>query len=69
MKKLFDADEVVKVGEVFAIVDTVGEAEITTSKTEEAVIVPNPEVTAVQVEEQVAQIHGFVQLVLQLALQ
>ena len=34
VKKLFEADEIVKVGEVFAIVETDGEAEITTSNIE-----------------------------------
>ena len=61
VKKLFEADEVVKVGEVFAIVETDGEAEITTSQIEKTIVAPSPEVAAVQVEEQVAQIQESVQ--------
>ena len=61
VKKLFEADEVVKVGEVFAIVETDGEAEITTSNIEKTVVVASPEVAAAQVEEQVAQIQESVQ--------
>lgn len=61
VKKLFEADEVVKVGEVFAIVETDGEAEITTSQIEKTIGAPSPEVAAVQVEEQVAQIQESVQ--------
>ena len=58
---MFEADEVVKVGEVFAIVETDGEAEITTSQIEKTIVAPSPEVAAVQVEEQVAQIQESVQ--------
>lgn len=61
VKKLFEADEVVKVGEVFAIVETDGEAEITTSNIEKTVVVASPEVAAAKVEEQVAQIQESVQ--------
>jgi 2-oxoglutarate dehydrogenase E2 component (dihydrolipoamide succinyltransferase) len=61
VKKLFEADEVVKVGEVFAIVETDGKAEITTSQIEKTIGAPSPEVAAVQVEEQVAQIQESVQ--------
>lgn len=57
VKKLFEADEVVKVGEVFAIVETDGEAEITTSQIEKTIVAPSPEVAAVQV----AQIQESVQ--------
>ena len=61
VKKLFEADEIVKVGEVFAIVETDGEAEITTSNIEKTVVAASPEVAAAQVEEQVAQIQESVQ--------
>lgn len=61
VKKLFESDEVVKVGEVFAIVETESESEITTSQIEKTVVAPSPEVAAVQVEEQVAQIQESVQ--------
>ena len=61
VKKLFEADEVVKVGEVFAIVETDGEAEITISNIEKTVVADSPEVAAAQVEEQVAHIQESVQ--------
>ena len=43
------------------IVETDGEAEITTSNIEKTVVVASPEVAAAQVEEQVAQIQESVQ--------
>ena len=61
VKKLFEADEIVKVGEVFAIVETDREVEITTSNIEKTVVAASPEVAAAQVEEQVAQIQESVQ--------
>ena len=61
VKKLFEADEIVKVGEVFAIVETDSEAEITISNIEKTVVADSPEVAATQVEEQVAHIQESVQ--------
>lgn len=58
VKKLFEADDVVKVGEVFAIVETEGGAEASAPVTEEA---PTPAVAAAKVEEQVAQVQESVQ--------
>ena len=52
VKKLFEADDVVKVGEVFAIVETEGGAETTAPVVEEA-----PAVAAAKVEDQVAQVQ------------
>lgn len=50
VKKLFEADHVVKVGEVFAIVETEGAAEAVATATEETPV-PNPEVTAAKIEK------------------
>ena len=58
VKKLFKSDDVVKVGEVFAIVETEGGDETATPVLEEA---PNPAVAAAKVEEQVAQVKESVQ--------
>ena len=58
VKKLFEADDIVKVGQVFAIVETEDEAEVTANEEEK---VPSPEVAAAKVEEQVAQIQESVQ--------
>ena len=58
IKKLFEADDVVKVGDVFAIVETEGGAETTAPVVEEA---PAPDVAAAKVEEQVAQVRESVQ--------
>ena len=55
VKKLFEADDVVKVGEVFAIVETEGGAETTAPVVEEA-----PAVAAAKVEDQVAQVQESV---------
>ncbi len=58
VKKLFEADDVVKVGEVFAIVEAKGGAETAANVVEEA---PAPAVAAAKVEEQVAQVQESVQ--------
>ena len=57
VKKLFEADDVVKVGEVFAIVETEGGTETTAPVAEE---VPAPDVVAAKVEELVAQVKESV---------
>ena len=58
VKKIFEADDVVKVGEVFAIVETEDGAETTAPVVEKS---PAPSVAAVKVEEQVAQVQESVQ--------
>jgi len=58
VKKLFEKDDVVKVGEVFAIVETEGGSEITAPLVEEA---PDQEVAAKKVEEQIAHLQESVQ--------
>ena len=58
VKKLFEADDVVKVGEVFAIVETEGGAETTLLLPEETTA---PAVAAAKVEEQVVQVQESVQ--------
>ena len=58
VKKLFEADDVVKVGEAFAIIETDGEGESPAFVVEEA---PAPNVAAAKVEEQVAQVRESVQ--------
>ena len=58
VKKLFEADDIVKVGEVFAIVETEGGTETTALVVEK---VPAPDVAAAKVEEQVAQVRESVQ--------
>ena len=58
VKKLFKSDDVVKVGEVFAIVETECGAETPTPVLEEA---PNLAVATAKVEEQVAQVKESVQ--------
>ena len=58
VKKLFEADDIVKVGQVFAIVETEDEAEVIANEEEK---VPSSEVEAAKVEEQVAQIQESVQ--------
>ena len=55
VKKLFEADDVVKVGEVFAIVETEGGAETTAPVVEEV-----PAVAAAKVEDQVAKVQESV---------
>ena len=55
VKKLFEADDVVKVGEVFAIVETEGGAETTAPVVEEV-----PAVAAAKLEDQVAQVQESV---------
>ena len=57
VKKFFEADDVVKVGEVFAIVETEGGTETTAPVAEE---VPAPDVVAAKVEELVAQVKESV---------
>ena len=58
VKKLFETDDVVKVGEVFAIVETEDKAETTTSVTDNA---SSPEIAAAKVIEQVANVQESVQ--------
>ena len=58
VKKLFETDDVVKVGEVFAIVETEDKAETTTSVTDNA---SSPEIAAAKVVEQVANVQESVQ--------
>ena len=50
VKKLFEVDDIVKVGEVFALVETEGGSEVIV-----------PEVAAAKVEKQVAQVKESVQ--------
>jgi len=58
VKKLFEANDVVKVGEVFAIVETEGGTETSAPVVEEA---PAPAVAAEKVEDQVAKVQESVQ--------
>lgn len=60
VKKLYDVDEVVKVGEVFAIVETEGGAAAPTPVVTETAV-PSPTVAAAKVEEQVAEVTESVQ--------
>lgn len=57
VEKLFEADDIVKVGEVFGIVKTEGGGETITHKVDEA---PAPALAAAKVEEQVAQVRESV---------
>lgn len=60
VKKLYDVDAVVKVGEVFAIVETEGGAEAPAPVAAETAA-PTPAVVAAKVEEQVAEVSESVQ--------
>jgi 2-oxoglutarate dehydrogenase E2 component (dihydrolipoamide succinyltransferase) len=64
VEKLFDVDAVVKVGEAFAIIETSTEDSQSPSpqpQKEEKVAIPQPQVVAEKIEEEIAQVKESVQ--------
>ena len=64
VEKLFDVDEIVKVGEAFAIVETSaedGQSPSPQPQKEEKEATPQPQVVAEKIEEEIAQVKKSVQ--------